>query len=729
MSAQSLDDHPLSLTTNESAEDNDILFLTFKKDTSLQIPVKYSLMKQWSPFIDAIKWDQNECRQIEMIDIPGVSAVQLSVYVHFILSKLNSISPILRVSPEDCLFLYKVENVYHILLIVLHLNIVIFINQLIDILETLYFQSSADVDKYIHICYGLLKHQCQKLLPVLLDRLLNMPSLLDKKLKDALIRIVNDYRCEVYPRFLLAAMYDLSFPPISDYNLENMGVVHARHVYLLTRQNKMIYPIIGSNIHHEVLLFERTQRSIVETIDKYGRSFRIGTNSHSPDDLFWFYCGEVKDGLIDVGTVTVNNVEYQLRLKTDRLLPTSIFKNGSKLNNGSTEINLYKVHSHHYNDSTGYATFLRSNYNTKYCSLVQKCDTKFRQWLYSRDMLTPEEILLLHDHINTYSLKEKLDVVESLRFQFVTSQIDSTQVYTLANQSSDPLHIMYDYDQKGLDAPARNARIYNAYTRYKQLYHDRVHDIKRRQCEYYSRPEIIDLEAERQSSRRQFFCNGDHYQGIVVVCKYYNLDTTTYPGVAIINVDSMEENNSSTITPYHTLSPIKHTVNLKDLLDSLSEYTLKEPTERDTDPEYSLCKLRSKQYLYYTDITFAFRFTPDTPYFCIHNKGNIHNFRLVDPSLLENIDNIKSDSHPENGRSKVKVMAYPYDNPLVYFMTSYSISYSQPYIWYQFKKEQRNRIRRIIPSNYIEIRNQESIYDSDDDNPDIRAAWNCIENK
>jgi hypothetical protein len=689
MSIQSIDESVIQTTPVCQTEDiiDEILFFVDKTDTSIRIPIKYSLIKKWSTLIDTIEWKNTECKEVQLPIIPNLKTEETVTHLKCFLLKLTSekVTPTLRTSFSWCglpCVPGTIQDLHYQLLISLYLDVPVFTQEIIDTLNCFRVNVSTDLKTYVLIYGTILRDQnsIQKYLLNLKDRFLSSPiQPMSEEIQDILTKIIHNLKDHIYDRFYLTRMYDLPFPPVPD----SCDDFVARRLYLFTDGMTLL-----PEIEHELLLIKSTKRSIIETIQKYGSAVRVAQDADPNLGCFWFYCGDCKDGLVNVGSVTIDDRQYEICIENCYL--------SSRHQDFDTDCtpSVYNLLSEevfdvNYVSSAVYLSFLKnvseriSGYNMtptlfhqflKQVNEIEFHDKNFRSWLHDRDMLGNEEINFLHRHHLNKEAQKQLDTLTHQVSKIGSDQINEDLVHSPGDGLNHPdLPNMYDTEEPGLSVDDKNARIYNLFLRETAVCKQRRIDLHMHQLAYYSQPSIIKLELERDTFRSNFLAKTNRYEGIVVMSQIYTLDSTTYPGRILVNFDT-----SCIDSTWFNQKRVIQRTNLKPIIG-------------DTE---------SSQIIHSLGIDFNYDYRPNVfpfmmPFMDFRRSADIHyrgfDFEVIDPSTIPNIEDVKTSSHPAN-TTKVTLMAYPHDNPVIYFKSALP---DKPYIWYKFTLD-KNNIKEII---------------------------------
>jgi hypothetical protein len=658
-------------------------YIDFINTSNIRIHVDCDTITKWANTIAAIKWDTNESKEIQILSIPQFSEDIVTSHLNYIISALKLDVVGTLTVPTNIFDTYRVPgniaNLKIYLLLSLWLGITAYIDEIILTLRYYNINIHTELEMYVNIYKSILQHRR-------LDSLYNIMRIvcqpviiypLTQTFLSVLMDIIAESQLDEYERCLLALKYNLKLP--------TMTIITARRLY---NQG-----ISTHTIQNEIALIEGTKTVIIDSIRRGSQAIRIGIESAPNRGLFWFYCDSItptdedntipdddddsttseegyNDPDINVGKIIISNKKYNIIIPKENINTVCNLQQEKPLND--IQWRHKGIHSYfrfikgqfNHNFATNRTEPLNNyneitnHYNSRQVFEITKMDNKFRKWLNYYGMLTDTEVKILNESL----LIEKY---HEARYQLQRGPI-SFEIST----SDTNLKLNH---QEDIDLYNRTVKVYTW------------------KIEYYSKPEMERLEITRQSFRENFL-NGPHfYGGMVVVCHTF---IPTLKGDDIF-IDTNCYRNNSYNEIYHSPHPLPQVLTFKSMVESL--------------PVYIICTSVLDAFIITSSISIGIYFQdmyePNTiPIVFMHDEYNDRQFslryyskkyddngqlqhdilRLIDESLIPNIDEVKAESNIYTSTHKVLTLAYPFQSPCIYVKSDLQTTPTKPYLWYDW---------------------------------------------
>jgi hypothetical protein len=633
------------------------------------ISIDYELIKKYSKYIDAIKWDDTEVMSVPIPTFNGYNLNQIVDHLAFILDQLHQPIPTLKFDDNPHMpFLKKVggnvANLKLYLLLALHLDIDIFVNDVITTLHG-YTPTVDEFETYFDIYNSILwSHHLHgfKRLAEVMTLHFRHSSNYNEHLKPIIREVLEEFEVPVFHRYFLSACFNLPSPT-------DVDPVTARQVYIASK-----YTIIHPSIKHEMPLITGTNNVVVESITTYHRALRIPLEESSNEGLFYFYIHgiDAQNGNINMGQVQVPNGDmYTVYIENDELASVDQFKKydtNSKLNRTNVlllgnpreyiNINLYRQNIHPFIEQ-----FKRIETDSeKYFQWQhhREQNLKFHQYLAERQLLTTEEMAFLQRRHQT-SIDNNLDSTKENHRLWINK---------------------YDYHQY---IPKVD----------KTLLQQQI-ELEIDEHKYYT-SEGKDVEQSRQHLRNEFFGGLNQYGGLVIILCFYTVKSIDAVSKTIVLSRHLhsELKKSLSLSLYHT--PVisqDRWVNRSDF-EWTSSFPIYKSINTNSSKNNIFWKVnmsfnteKATQYEANTLLVDIFdryiiplHFFPEYIYNISRYDPEINDynlckdtFSLIDPSTVNDIDNVKENSNPIS-QVQTKIVAYPHDDPILYLQAGITTTF------------------------------------------------------
>ena len=616
------------------------------------------LIKKASKLVEAI--DLDDGREIEIPNLNPYSNADVVSHLKRILEVISTNTslkePITNYIANPLYTgISKVAGNLNNLIIYLYLtnwlDIPILFKEIVETLRT-FTPEIDEIPKYLDITERILRNKddMTKFQKRALFKLLeNTTALTFPNATEILQKIINNHNLDLYDRYVISmnySLYGIKAP------LDEVDVITARRLY---SQYEIISPIIANEIP-KVL---KTKQYIVDSISQYGLATRVAQPENGEErGYFYFYIQNKHKDKVYVGDVIANNKTYKVYIKHHSLFSIPELKDVNLVYTQNyfdhSDPNLYQNNYHNiqwYNPEyhpAGYIKFI----------FFQHMDTAYRQWLNEQDLLTNFEKSMLPLRIETRNI--------------------FLRIYRLRQEMFEPT---------GFNAGTTEKKVEE--TTLLTALRDKIIQIYTSEEKFYQSDTGKKLEVTRQSLRNKFFESDSLYGGSIAATEFYQP----------IEITDSEITLKATIDgPFDILfQSIKLESSRIIGLCKLKNGAVRcENYGRGLSRGYQLSNYSVNGQLY-ASLTkiLSNHFDPIHSLFVGDGQSmNPDVVVIVDPSILNNIDEIKSQSDPQN-TNMLKIVAYPHDNPKMYITPNNSVPENIRHMHYKKKAGENVKILSV----------------------------------